>query len=686
MSTTASWLRLFVVLMSSVAVLEVHAANSPPMLRLAGVFGDHMVLQRGAPIPVWGSATPGETVRVTLRGTTRTTRTGIDGRWSVRLPAAPAGGPHELKVKGSQTLVLRDVLVGDVWLCSGQSNMEWTLAQSQDAAREVAAANHPLIRHVRVPHRASLQPLADMPAVSWQPSSPSTAGEFSAVAYFFAQRVQKELGLRNVPGAVPGAAARAAVPIGLINTSWGGSHIETWTSPRAALADPVLAPYVQNMPTDAAVFAAQQHASALATVHRWQGDLDLPGPDAGARTQAQWAAAELDDQAWPTLKAPQIWEEQGLPNFDGTLWYRRRIELSAEQAAGAAQLHLAMIDDCDDTWVNGQRLGGLCQWDEPRRYIVPAGLLRAGSNVIAVRVVDTGGGGGFHGSSANMRLDTAAGSLPLHGVWKARVESPLFKTAPGHNDLPTLLFNGMLQPLLPLELRGVLWFQGESNVPRSARYVRDFQNLITDWRAHWRQPKLPFLFVQLASFLPLARNSLDGSDWAELRDAQRQALALPGTGMAVAIDVGDANDIHPRNKRPVGERLAGLALRAVYGRSGVIANGPVLRSQRRVMGGRLELSFADTVGAAALAVRAGGSTLAGFAVAGADRRFVPAQAVRVGQRVQVWSEAVPEPAAVRYGWVHNAEQANLINRAGLPASPFRTDDWPWLTQDVVPVF
>lgn len=659
-------------------------ANAAAQLQLAGVFGDHMVLQRDAPIPVWGTAAAGQLVRVSWRGTTRSTHARADGRWQLQLPAAPAGGPHRLTVKARQTLVLNDVLVGDVWLCSGQSNMEWTLAQSQDAQREVAAAHHPSIRHLKVPRRASLQPQHDMAPALWQPASPTTAGGFGAVPYFFAQRLQQELGSAARLATRPRAARAAPVPIGLINASWGGSHIETWTSPRAALADPVLAPVVRAMPADGAAFVAQQGTRALALVRRWQGDLPLAA-DAD-RVKAEWAAPELDDAHWPTLNAPQAWEEQGLPNFDGTLWYRKQVQLTPEQAAGAAQLQLGAVDDCDETWVNGQRVGGLCAWDAARQYSVPASALRSGGNVIAVRVVDSGGGGGFHGAAAAMQLRTAAGTVPLHGPWKARVEAPLMKAEPGLNDLPTLLFNGMLQPLLPLRLRGVLWYQGESNVPRAARYVQDFQHLIADWRAQWQQPALPFLYVQLASFLPLANNTQRGSSWAELRDAQRQALALPATGMAVATDIGDANDIHPRNKRAVGQRLAGLALRVAYGRQGVVADGPVMQSLHPLGDGRLELRFAGGPPDAALAVRGGGAAVAGFAVAGADGQFVPAQAVLHGQAVRVWSEQVSHPQAVRYGWVDNPEQSNLINRAGLPASPFRTDQGRWLTQGALPPF
>ena len=668
---------------ATAAVLALSATGASADVQLAGVLGDHMVLQRDRPIRIWGTAAPGEAVQVQLKLHARRTTAGADGRWTVQLPALPAGGPYELIAQGNNRVTLNDVLLGDVWLCSGQSNMEWTLAQSQDGPREVAAADHPLIRHIKVPRRASLQPQADMTPTPWQASSPATAGAFSAVAYHFAVQVQTRLA----------AAGKKPVPIGLVNASWGGSHIETWTSRRAALADPVLAAVVQGMPPAAASFAATQTSLALAAVRRWQGDLPLPdlqaAADAPEKLRAAWASPALDDQAWPTLNAPQVWEEQGLPNFDGTLWMRRSVTLSAEQAAGAAVLHLGAIDDCDETWINGHHLGGQCQWDAPRRYIVPAGWLQAGNNVIAVQVDDTGGGGGFHGAASAMQLETLGGTLPLHGAWRARVQAPMHKTEPAFNDLPTLLFNGMLQPLLPLQFSGVLWYQGESNVPRAARYAQDFQRLITDWRTQWRQPRLPFLWVQLAAFLPLEKNSLQGSGWAELRDAQRQALALPATGMVVATDVGDAHDIHPRNKRAVGERLAAWAQRLVYGPAHTVASGPVLRGQRLLPNGQVELQFdvqGDPVRGGHLAARGGGAALQGFAVAGADRRFVPARAEIQGRTVRVWHESVPQPRAVRYAWVNNPEQANLVNNSGLPASPFRTDRWPLLTEGALPPF
>lgn len=666
------WARPLLVWVLALAGAAQAAPDAKAELRLAGIFGDHMVLQRAAPIRVWGTAEPGDAVRVSLAGRLRRTQAGADGQWAVQLPALPAGGPHTLTVQAVrlpsqapiQQRVLNDVLVGDLWLAAGQSNMEWELQATDGGPADVAQAAHPRIRHVKLPHRASLRPQDQSPALSWQPASPATAGRFSAVAYHFARQVQ----------------AATGVPIGLVNVSWGGTHLETWLSPQAARADADLAATVQALPADDAAFAEAFRARSDAQAQRWQGALPLQPPP----TPAAWADAALDDRSWPVLQAPQAWEEQGLPGFDGTLWLRRHVTLTAEQAAAPAQLELGMVDDCDETWVNGQQVGGLCGWDTPRRHAVPAGLLRAGDNVVAVRVLDTGGGGGFHGRAQDMRLQTAAGDVPLAGAWQGRVESSLPKPAPGANDAPTLAFNGMVHPLLGLRLRGVLWYQGESNVPRAARYGPAFRRFIADWRSQFQQVDLPFLFVQLAAYLPLARNTLAGSSWAELRDAQRQALALPHTGMAVTTDVGDEHDIHPRNKRAVGERLARLALRDVYGERATVAAGPRLLSARpvhRVGGGHMDLHFADAPGG--LQARGGGA-LQGFAVADDSRRFAPAQAVVVqGTRLRVWAEGVARPVAVRYGWVDNPSQANLVNAAGLPASPFRTDGWPLVTEGVL---
>lgn len=620
-------------------------------VRLSEVFGEHMVLQRDRPLRLWGSATPGQTLSVELGGRKASTRVGADGRWRVQLAALPAGGPHRLRVKGDQTVELNDVLIGDVWLLGGQSNMEWPLAQTDTGAIEVASPQNPQLRQLRVPLRASVRPEAEIAPAPWVVAEPGRVGEFSAVGYHFARQMQ----------AVQG------VPIGLIQTAWGGSMLETWVRRDAALQDPDLAPAVRALPADYAAFGAAQRQRALDRVSAWQPGLRLDGVD-----PRNGSAADDIDGPWPTLQAPGNWEGQGLPDLDGIVWMRKRVELSAAQAAGAAELHLAKVDDCDETWVNGQRIGGQCGWEQPRRYAVPAGVLRAGANWIAVRVTDTGGGGGFHGDAAAMRLDTTTGPLTLAGAWRARVEQATAATGPAANDAPTLGHNGLIAPLHGLSVRGVLWYQGEENSGRAAAYADGFKRLIQDWRGQFGDPRLPFLFVQLAAWLPLADNQPGAGGWAELRASQAAALALPHTGMATAIDVGDPLDIHPRNKRTLGQRLAALALHD-FGLRAAPAGGPRLLGHE-VRGGEIQLRFGDTAGG--LRTARAGEPPRGFFVAGADRRWVAAVARFDGDRIVLHSPAVSAPVAARYAWVNNPSEANVVGGDGLPLPPLRTDDWP----------
>ncbi|WP_162254509.1 sialate O-acetylesterase [Pelomonas sp. Root1444] len=634
--------------------LALAATSTQAEVRLANIFGEHMVLQREQPIRLWGWATPGQTLAVQLAGRQASVRVPADGRWAVRLAALPAGGPHRLIVAGDQRIELKDVLVGDVWLLGGQSNMEWPLSATDTGPQEDGSPQNPQLRHLRVPLRASLQPQADIAPADWAVAEAGKVGSFSAVGYHFARRMQLAQG----------------VPIGLVNTAWGGSHLETWVRQDAALADPELAGAVRALPADVNQFTRLRRQQIEARLQRWQPGLPWTGVD--TRRWSEAGDIDIDiDADWPTLQAPQVWESQGLADLDGIVWMRRRIEMSPSQAAGAASLHLAKVDDCDEVWVNGQRVGGQCGYERSRRYEVAPGLLRAGANWIAVRITDTGGGGGFHGDAAAMRLDTPAGAVPLAGTWRARVAEPRVATEPTANDAPTLAHNGLIAPLQGLPLRGVLWYQGESNTGRAAAYAGGFQRLIQDWRGQFQQPQLPFLFVQLASFLPLQDNRLGEGGWAELRDAQAQALKLPHTGMAVAIDVGDANDIHPRNKRTLGDRLAALALHDM-GLREAPASGPRL-ARSEVRGKELWLQFSATAGG--LRTARAGEALHGFALSGADRRFFAAQARIDGDHVVLSSPDVPVPVAARYAWVDNPSESNLVAGDGLPAAPFRSDDW-----------
>ncbi|WP_457322622.1 sialate O-acetylesterase [Roseateles sp. P5_E11] len=632
-------------------LLGLLAATAHAEVRLAQVFSDHMVLQRDRPLNVWGQATPGQTLSIDLGGRSGTARAGADGRWRVQLAPLPAGGPHRLVVKGDGTAALNDVLIGDVWLLGGQSNMEWPLAQTDTGPQEVASPQNAQLRHLRVPLRASVQPEANIAPAPWVVAEPGRVAEFSAVGYHFAREMQ----------AVQG------VPIGLINTAWGGSMLETWMSRDAALRDPDLAPAVHALPADNAAFTAALGQRMLPRIAAWQKGLPLEGVDASG-----WSAAADIDADWPTLKAPGNWEGQGLADVDGVVWMRKRIELKPAQAAGAAELHLAKVDDCDEVWVNGQKIGGQCGWEQARHYTLPAGVLRAGANWIAVRVTDTGGGGGIDGDAANLRLDTAAGTVSLAGPWRARVEKLVAAGGPVANSAPALGHNGLIAPLQGLSVRGVLWYQGEENSGRAAAYADGFKRLIQDWRGQFADPDLPFFFVQLASWRPMAENRPDGNGWAELRASQAAALALPHTGMATAIDVGDAVDIHPRNKRTVGQRLAALAMHELGLRTAP-ATGPRLTGHQS-KGGEFELRFDTTAGG--LRTARTGEPLRGFYVAGADRRWVPAEARVDGDRIVLRSAAVAAPVAARYAWVNNASEANVVGGDGLPLPPLRTDDWP----------
>ncbi|MFN3304783.1 MAG: sialate O-acetylesterase [Roseateles sp.] len=632
-------------------LIALAAASAQAEVRLASVFGDHMVLQREQPIRIWGRASPGQTLTVELAGRKASATVGADGRWSATLPALKAGGPHALRVQGDGRLELRDVLIGDVWLLGGQSNMEWPLAQTDTGPQEVSSPQNAQLRHLRVPLRASLTPEADIAPASWVVAEAGKVGEFSAVGYHFARQMQ----------AVQG------VPIGLVNTAWGGSHLETWMRRELVQQDPALATALKALPASGEEFVRQRRELIEGRVKAWQPSLPWQGVDPVA-----WSAAGNIDADWPMLNAPGVWEGQGLADVDGIVWLRRKLELTEAQAAGPAQLHLAKVDDCDEVWVNGQRVGGQCGYDQTRRYELPTGVLRQGANWIAVRVTDSGGGGGFHGDASSMRLDTAAGAVPLAGPWRARVERVRIATTPTANDAPTLAHNGLIAPLHGLKFRGALWYQGESNTGRAAAYAADFRKLITDWRTQFGQPRLPFFFVQLASYLPLQNNRLGHGGWAELRDAQAQALKLPHTGMAVAIDVGDAADIHPRNKRALGYRLAQLALRDL-GLRATPATGPQLLGAE-VRGNEVWLHFKHTAGG--LRTTRAGEPLRGFMVAGADRRFVPANARIEGDAVVLGSTEVAIPQAARYAWVDNPMESNLVGGDGLPAAPLRTDDWP----------
>jgi sialate O-acetylesterase len=630
-----------------------HAAVTLPAL-----FTDNMVLQRQKPIIIWGWADNKEKITVQFNGQVKTTIAGKDKKWKVELDTEEAGGPYQLVVTGSNVIRLYNILVGEVWICSGQSNMEWAVKNSNDPEREIKDAVNPMIRHFKVPLEVSAQPRQDLSGGEWKICNPENAGDFTAVGYFFAQRLYRDL----------------HVPIGLINTSWGGTHAETWTSRKAFEGSEEFKQMISTMPgLDLEALGKQRAAEARKRIESLQKSFSPRADEV-----AKWNTHEFNDKSWPAMKVPELWEQQQLGEFDGVVWLRKSFTLASGDAVGAATLRLAAIDDSDVTYVNGVKVGGLRnQYNEPRTYQVPAGILKEGSNVIAVRVEDRGGSGGIYGEGSDVNIRVASKTIDLAGEWKFQVESSSRGTAGvGPNDYPTLLFNAMINPLIPFSIRGALWYQGESNAGRAFQYRKAFPLMIQDWRAQWGQGDFPFYFVQLASFGANDGNSTVGSSWAELREAQNMTLSLPNTGMSITTDIGDHDDIHPRNKQDVGRRLSAIALANVYEKK-VPFRGPSFNTMK-VEENKIRITF-NNVGRG-LVARDKYGYVKGFEVAGADQKFFAAKASIDGNDVVVFQDGVTEPVAVRFGWADDASDNNLFNRDGFPAEPFRTDTWKGVTE------
>ncbi|KAF1684628.1 9-O-acetylesterase [Pseudoxanthomonas broegbernensis] len=620
-------------------------------LELPLLFSDGAVLQRDRPLPVWGQAAPGAQVRVEFDGSQAQATAGDDGRWSLQLPAHAAGGPYALTVRaGDEERRIDDVLVGEVWLASGQSNMEWPVAQSLHAQEDIAGAGDARLRHFKVPKSWAEAPRAQLEGGQWQAAAPGTVGEFSAIGYAFARELRQVLG----------------VPVGIIDSTWGGSSIEAWMD--AAMLGLDAATLEEKM---------RQRRAADARVEAQVRERVAAWPEADPASEA-FAAAELDDSGWAAIKVPSAWEAEGYAGMDGVAWYRTAFELSAAEAAAGIVLGLGQIDDSDTAWVNGRRVGGVSNgWNVPRVYPVPASALRAGGNVLAVRVQDDGGGGGIVGSAQQVYLQTAGGERrALAGPWRFRTAQVRVSLADDKNQVDTLLYNAMIHPLLPYPLAGAIWYQGETNASEQGahRYRDQFKTMIQGWRAAWRQPGMPFLWVQLAPFgsggdRVRGDGTVVDSPWATLRESQSAALALPATAQAVITDVGDVHDIHPRDKRTVGHRLALAAQHVAYGQDGFAWRGPAFR-EAAVDGRVLVLHFDAHDGV--LAVRGGGDAPRGFELAGANGRFHPARARIAGDTVVLESPKVRKPAMARYGWSDAPAQADLVGADGLPASPFRT--------------
>ncbi len=634
-------------------------------IKLAGIFGDHMVLQRQKTVRVWGTADAEEQVTVSFHGQTVTARAGKDGTWMAELQPMEAGGPFELTVAGKNKIVLKDVLVGEVWLCSGQSNMGFGVGGVENAKAEIDTANFPNIRHFGKALEYDDKPTSRMTG-TWTVCSPATVGGFSAVAYFFGRTLYKDLN----------------VPIGLINSSWGATNAEQWISQAGYLS-------LNNLPSVKTFKKGLQDIKAAQAEYEkkaaeWERKTFTSDPGNKGFNRG-WARKDLAATDWKVGNLPQFWE--GIPglNIDGAVWFRKDVEIPSEWTGKDLVLTLGPIDDFDTTYFNNVQIGFTGKetaewWKHPRQYTVPGKLVTAGHSVIAVRVFDRWKEGGFAGTKDQMALFPAGQptkAIELAGAWSYKIEYrvdthpeipiPSGPVSPNSIYSPGAMYNGMIHPLNPFAIRGVTWYQGENNLYRWPEYRELLAGLIRDWRNQRHEGNFPFLIVQLPNFATVVPDPSDGN-WARIREAQLwSAENLPNCGVAVTIDLGDARDVHCRNKQDVGYRLALAAEGLVYGKK-ITYSGPIYQSMK-IEGNRIRLRFKHVGGGL---VAKGGGPVKGFAVAGKDLKFVWAEVVIDGNTVVVSCKSVKNPVAVRYAWADNPI-FNLYNKAGLPASPFRTD-------------
>ncbi|MGL6161158.1 sialate O-acetylesterase [Microbulbifer sp.] len=620
------------------------SATTQAEVRLPKLIGDGMVLQRDAQVKIWGWASPGEKISVEFNGRRHTAVTNREGAWEVLFKNLNAGGPHTMEIRGDNAISIEDVLVGDVWLCSGQSNMEYPLSRlAHHYGDEIAAADNPFIRQFLVPQHYSFKtPETDLESGEWKRATPENVLKFSAVAYFFAEETHKE----------------QRVPIGLINASLGGSPAEAWLSEEALKSFPEHFAELQRFKSDELIAEIEQ--SDRKRIDNWYQQANQQ--DKGLRDSKT---------PWHSMRIPGYWADTPLGKTHGIVWFRKEIEVPQRLADRDATLVLGRIVDADTTIINGEEVGNTGYQYPRRRYRVPAGLLKAGANTIDIRVTNERGRGGFV-PDKTYALFIGDERIELSGEWQYRLGTamPPLEGQTFVRWKPGGLYQGMIHPLLNYRIKGTLWYQGESNAGRPGEYATLFPALIRDWRDNWKQGDFPFLFVQLANFMP-AKEEPSESNWAMLRESQHKTLSLPNTAMAVTIDVGEWNDVHPVNKKAVGERLALAARRVAYGEEEIVFSGPSFESMK-VENGRALLSFYNTGSGL---VAEGNGKLKQFAIAGKDKQFVWAEAEIKGNQVVVWSGEVPEPVAVRYAWADNPEGANLFNREGLPTSPFRTDNW-----------
>ncbi|MEK7412032.1 MAG: sialate O-acetylesterase, partial [Planctomycetota bacterium] len=640
------------------------AVTTPAKPLLHPLFSDQAVLQRGKPVAVWGWAAPGSDVTVALTGSELTAKpitvkAAADGRWQAALGPFVAGGPYVLTASsGADKVEAKDVLIGDVWLCSGQSNMEMVVSSSLNATEEAAQANWPQIRHLTV-ERTTIGSPQQLIKGQWKVANPENTPKFSAVGYFMARKLYQEL----------------KIPIGLVNSSWGGTAVQAWTSAEVLAKVPGQESLVTNFKALVSRIEAQEATGKTYAelMQAW-----YQSNDPGITANTPWFAIDLKTEDWTVVRLPPYCEDAGsVPaTFAGPVGIRREFNLPASASGKPAVLTLGRPANFDTVWVNGEPVGTSEAQYWNRRYTIPASAVKEGRNIIAIRITNFAGKGGVPGKPEALTVTPQGGEVvSLAGDWALKAGADLSKTPPlpttfARSVGATSLYNGMIAPLVPMTFTGAIWYQGEANAGAAASYHGLLSAMITDWRTRLGQGDFPFLIVSLANFMERIDTPSE-AQWAELREAQAvTAKKLPACGLAIAIDIGDAQDIHPKNKQEVGRRLALNALALVYGQQ-IEWSGPWYRSMV-VDGSTIRLQFEHLGGGL---VASDNAPLTGFAIAGEDRQFVWAEAKIDGDTIVVSAPTVAKPVAVRYAWANNPA-CNLANKAGLPAVPFRTDDWP----------
>ena len=627
------------------------AFSSFGQVKLPTIFQEGMVLQRHTNIKVWGWASPGEKVRVKFNGKSKTTKTSRDGSWSVELPKMKAGGPFTLKVSGTNEIILNDVLIGDVWLCSGQSNMVHQLdIHDVTYADEIKNANYPEIRHFKIPTNTDLSgPIKDLNGGEWQKAIGEEVRPFSAVAYFFAKKLYKKYN----------------VPIGLINASVGGTPIEAWISEDG----------YKNFPKFLEVIERNKDTSyvnSLSGKHNHTNNSSLP-KDKGLTGKSPWYSLDFEPKNWRRINIPGYWEDQGVRDLNGVVWYRREIQLPQSMIGEEAEVFLGRIVDADELYINGKKIAQTTYQYPQRRYNVPKDILKEGKNVFVIRVTNYGGKGGFVPDKP-YKIFTEKDTIDLKGYWEYKV-GEVFPPRDRNSfagprrinpqNEPTALYNAMVAPYTEYPITGVLWYQGESNAGRPEEYAELLPALIKDWRARFNIEELPFIYAQLPNFGDVDYLPTE-SGWAKLRESQLKSLTVPNTAMTVNIELGEWNDIHPDNKKDVGERMALAAQKLVY-KEDIVYSGPLYKSHI-IQKDKVVISFSNIGGGL---ITDDGEALSEFAIAGEDGNYVWANAKIVDNKVEVWSDSVTKPKYVKYAWADNPDNPNLYNKEGLPASPFQ---------------